>query len=282
MATTLKTLRQEAGMALNEVYIGTLSAGNVNMLTDVALIDPDESPSLYDRAWVKMTAGAAIGEVRRVRDTDVEALIKGYDPDNGTLQLSRALTNLPVATDTFELHTLLDPDTLDDLINRTLEKCYYLERETIDPVVDQREYPLAAYPWITERAVVRAVYWRYGDVAAAYSYRALRWWIISEDAGALTLHVRLYSSDGKYVVEGLRPYAALATDDATTNCPKDWVLAGAEMAVYRWLAHRGPAEDSVRYMALADLSATRFSNYSKRYQPRPKARVQHVDEPWVV
>ena len=282
MAIARKALRQELGFDLNELYVGTLSAGNVNVLTDDALIDPDESASKYDRAWVRVTSGAADGEVRRVRDTDVDAAVTGYDPDNGTLTLSRALTGLPVATDTFELHSLLNPTDLDTCINRALRKCHYLERETIDPVADQREYALAGYAWITSRALVRDVYWRYGDTALEYRYRRMRWWKVTEDAGVLTLHVRPYGVDGKYVLEGIKAYAELDTDAATTECPEDWVKAGAEMEVYRFLAHRGPAEDSKRYKALQVEAAGLFGALARAYQPRPKIRVQLHDTPWVM
>ena len=283
MATTLKTLRQTLGESLNECYLGVIAAGTlVTLLYDTTLIDPDDTPSRFDRAWVKIVSGPADGEIRRVRQTDVDAGIAGYDQELGTLQLSRALLNLPVAGNEYELHTRLDPDQIDSLINSTLGKCYYIEREIIDPVAEQREYSLAAYTWLTEQSQVQQVYWRYGDTAAQYQYRPMRWWEISEDAGVLTLHVKPYDTDGKYIVEGTRSYAELATDAATTKCPPDWVRAGAEMLMCRFLAEKGPAQDAARMKKKEDEARERFIGLSRRFQPRPRVRILHPQTPWVV
>lgn len=283
MATSRKSLRQVLGQDLNECYLGTIAAGTlVTLLYDTALIDPDETESRFDRAWVKIVSGAADGEIRRIRQRDVGAGVYGYNPELGTLQLTRALINLPVADDGYELHTRLDPDDIDTRINRTLNKCYYLEREIINPVAEQREYSLAAYAWLTEEAQVQQVFWRYGDTALEYQYRPMRWWEISEDAGVLTLHVKPYDTDGKYIVEAIRPYAELATDAAETDCPPDWVRAGAEMLLCRFLAEKGPAQDAARLKKREEEARKRFIGLCRRYQPRPRVRIQHPESPWVV
>lgn len=277
---TLKALRQSLGRALNELHIGELTAATVNQLTDDTLIDPDQSSSRYDRNWVKIVSGDADGEVRRVRATAGD--IDGYDPENGTLQLVRALDDAPAIGDDYELHSLLSPDDIDYWINDTLATHYHVERETIDPVDDQREYSLAAHSWITSRSLVRRVFWRYGDTVDEYTYRPLRWWKITQDGSSFTLHVEPYDDDGKYILQGVKPYVELSTDTDSTDCPEGWVLAGAEMRIYRFLARNGPAEDSERYQNAEARARGRYIGLSRNYQPRPEVHVRTREYPWVV
>lgn len=276
MATSLRTLRQTLGQTLREMRLGTITNATLSLLTDEVLIDPDETPSRYDRAWVKLVSGPAEGQIRRVRSTDENSGIDGYDPENGTLQLSRALTAQPASGDTYEMHTFLSPDDIDQCINDTLEKCFRIEQLTLEPVADQREYVLPAQ--IETEAQIRGVSWRNDNVDRL---RPLRWWRVTQDGNEVTLHVRPWGVRGDYVVEAAIPYQPLDSDTDETDCPEEWVLAGAEMLVYRLLTRQGPAQDSERYERDEAKARQRYMGLSRAHQPRPTVQVTFPDTPWV-
>jgi len=278
MSTSLESLRQEIGQDLNECFVGTVVTATANNVTCTALIDPDESSSLYDRAWLKMTSGGADGDVRRVRATGDS--VTGYDAANGLLQLSRALSAVPASGDSFELHTLIDPDQLDRLINNGLERCVYIDWTTVTVVSSQREYDLSEYTWITRPGQVHDVRWVYGDTANQKRYLPIRWFFVEMDAGSPTLHVdpnELQGDDFVFLAE--RPYAALSSDSDTTDCPIEWAKAQAIWEVYRWLARTGPAEDVARYQMAQQIAAIRLGRMYRAYTPRLPRRIQFTEGP---
>lgn len=359
MATSLKSLRQGLGLDLAECTVATVSSGSATTITADALVDHDASSSRYDRAWLKVTSGNAAGSVRRIRETDKDEIVKGFDPENGILQWSRELSDAPSAGDEFEIHQLLDPDRMDTLINRALQRCTYLEQENITVVSGRPEYSLAAYAWLTRTPQVQQVYWRYGErvrltdtsiafaetIAGApgeitdtknnlasfktgdaivvsgsasndgtytvsiggvagtirtteetnfeaagatvtitgvgqYRYRPMRWWRVSEDAGALTLHIRPLAAEGDTIVlEGIGPYEALSGDDEETDCPAEWVRTMARWEIYNWLVQTGPAQDVSRYEERRAEAYRDARRLYKLHAPRPRPRIQQPDTP---
>ena len=184
----------------------------------------------------------------------------------------------PVGAEEYEIHTLMHPDDLDRLINNGLKRCHYLDEEEIAVVSGQREYDLSDITWLTRKKQVNKVLWIQGSTANKQRHLPM-WWQIEEDAGVLTLHVRPYTvtTGQNMLLIGTRPYAVLATDAATTDCPEDWAKAAAILEVYQWLTRGGPAKDVKRYQAARDEAADVWYEKCRRYAPRPTFVVKLPD-----
>ncbi len=139
----------------------------------------------------------------------------------------------------------------------------------------RRRFPLPA--WITHRQQVVEVWRR----AAAHPQRvmsAVTWWRTTSNPGPvgpeLWLEVDPPPNMGEtLLVEGLRAYEPLASDDATTDAPVDWVSQGALVEMYRHLHRDAPAGDVARYAALQQDAALEFQQLSRLYRPRATRRV---------
>jgi hypothetical protein len=279
MGTTLKTLRQEIGKDLRECTTGRVDSATAYTLTDADLIDPDESSSLYDRAWVTLyTLGGLTSATRRVRATGDNAT--GYDSASGTLRWARALDAIPDVGSEYEVHTLLSPDELDRCIDAGLARCYYLDDLNITVVSGQREYDLSSYTYLTEKGQIIDVFWLYGATANERQLIPLDWFEVVEDAGALTLRIRplTYSiSTATMVVRVVRPYGTGVWTEDGTNCPLRWAKAAALVYVYQFLQAHAPAQDASRYEREQAKAAADFTTLCYQLQPRPPRRIQHTE-----
>jgi hypothetical protein len=254
---------------LAECHTGTISTPSSTTFVDESLIDYGGSgDEKLLGAWVLVTSGTQLGTLRRVST---------YNDKTGQVTLSRAWT--PPTSASYELHTKLSPADLKRCINAGLGRCFYLDRQEITAVDGQREYSLAAYTWLTETKQLAQVLWKQGDTDNEHRYLPLSWWQLSADAGALTLHVdpMTIMSGSAYVLVALRPYAALATDAATTDCPLDWAKAAAMVEVYRLISRNDPAMDATRLKGWqAEVTAVLFEK-DRRYMPRPVTYVRLPD-----
>lgn len=282
MSTTRKALRQAVGYDLAELYVGEVESGTTTSIICSALVDPDEDPTLYDRAWLKFTEGDAEGDIRPIRVTDEDLGVTGYVPSTGGLTWARALDDAPGAGDEFELHRLMDPDELDRRINTAITRLHYLNEETITVVSGQREYALSDYAWLTRRSQVVDVLWVRGSTALKKTYPPVNWFRVEEDAGDLTLHIEPYALETggqQMVLVAERPYAELATDAATTDCPEDWIRAAAIVEIYNWLVRTGPGRDTALYRYRRDDAVRVYSQKTRHYKPSLPRRVQLKDRP---
>ncbi len=283
MGTTLKTLRQLIGLELGECITGRVDSATAYTLTDADLIDPDESSTLYDRAWLKLYTSAGLDSaVRRLRAANEETGVKGYDPDSGTLRWTRALDSVPEAGDEYELHTLMAPDDLDRCIDNGLARCYYLDDISIPVVSDRREYSLSAYTYLTDITQIIDVFWYYGDTSQERQLIPLEWFNVQADSNALTLHIRplTYSTaTATLLLRVVRPYGTGIWTEAGTACPLDWAKAAALVECYTWLQNHAPAQDAKRYEAAQLKAAANFAALCYKYQPRPSRRIQLDDTP---
>lgn len=283
MGVTLKTLRQEIGKDLRECATGRVDSATAYTLTDADLIDPDESSSLYDRAWVKLfTSGGLASATRRVRASS--DTVMGYDPASGTLRWARALDTIPSAGDEYELHTLLSPDDLDRCIDAGLARCHYLDDLEIATVDAQREYDLSAYTYLTSAGQIVDVFWLYGDTANRRQLIPVNWFEVQEQVidgeKALTLRIRPISystATATLVIRHTRPYGTGIWTEDGTACPLRWAKAAALVEVYRYLQMHSPAEDAQRYQQEQLKAAADFTSLAYQYQPRPARRVQHSE-----
>lgn len=140
---------------------------------------------------------------------------------------------------------------------------------------NRRRFQLPA--WITHRQQVVEVWRR----AAAHPQRvmsAVTWWRTTASSGPTGLELWLDVdpppvAGETLLIEGLRAYDALASDEATTDAPVDWVAQGSLVEVYRHLRRDAPAGDVARYEALHRDAALEFQQLSRLYRPRATRRV---------
>lgn len=139
----------------------------------------------------------------------------------------------------------------------------------------RRRFPLPG--WITHRQQVVEV-WRRAAPHPQRVMSAVTWWRTTSNPGPmgpeLWLDVDPPPNTGEtLLIEGLRAYDPLASDDATTDAPVDWVAQGALVEVYRHLHRDAPAGDVARYAALQHDAALEFQQLSRLYRPRATRRV---------
>ena len=268
MSVTRAALRQAVAARMMRTAVGTAGGGST-----VALADPDQlqdagaSDDLWTGAWLHVTAGANAGEVRRVTV---------YDPAAGSVTVNRPFAQPIDATSAYELLRLLAPAELHQAIDDTLARCW---RRTLadltSAAADQRRFPLPA--WVTRRQQVVEVWERRGVPPHGERLRAVDWWRLTRRpvASGSPFGVEIgRAPGGALVVEALRPYEALATDQSVTDAPAEWVVAGALAHAYRRLRRDAPAADVDRYAALQFEAAHEFQRLSRLYQPRAVRRVQ--------
>lgn len=141
--------------------------------------------------------------------------------------------------------------------------------------VNRRRFPLPA--WVTHRQQVLEV-WRRAADHPQRVLTALSWWRTSSNPGPvgpeMWLEVDPPPGAGEtLLVEGLRAYDPLSSDEATTDAPVDWVSQGALVDLYRHLHRDAPAGDVARYAALQRDAALEFQHLSRLYRPRATRRV---------
>jgi len=124
------------------------------------------------------------------------------------------------------------------------------------------------------------VIWKCDSLADAEKrLLALNWFRVVNDSGALSLHIRPYTSSGgeELVVQVVRPYDALPTETMETDCPLRWARAAAILEIYNWLMRTGPAEDVKRWKEARDEAAGAFASLCRVHAPRPARRIQFGD-----
>ncbi len=112
----LTSLRKDVGKALRECVTGYVDAVTDTTIQDNDLIDPIEAESLYTGAWLYIISG---------NGSTVEGHILRYNPSSGLLTLSRPLLPTPEVSDEYEIHTLIRPTILNELIQEAVSPLYY-------------------------------------------------------------------------------------------------------------------------------------------------------------
>ena len=271
-------LRQRIGKTLNEITVGLADSGSTTTLVDAELIDPLESAEFYQGAWVWM-----IEEFGAIPIAWSERRVSVYTPAAGTLTFSREWPGVRNNAMTYEIHRLIRPSVLNDIIGQAIKRLTYEITQEIVVVDGQRQYDLSAVcedtddtVWFTDPAQALEVYWRDGD-AGEHIYYPLEWWDVMLIDGVPTLMVPPYSatSSAKLVLHAWRTYRDFADESTAQDVHVDWLEALCLAMAYEHLMRHGPAQDTERYQRQMLAEYTRYAQLRKAYAPRPRYR-QHL------
>jgi len=288
MGLTLTQLRREIGQDIGECVVGVVDAGSTNSIQDDDLLDIDASDTEYDHAWIRVYwvdgAGELYDQTRRVRITNHENGVEGYDPHSGTIVVSRPWTFSVPADSYYEIHKLIDPTQLDRLILNGVRRCSYTYLLSLDAVDDQRVYDLSSYTWLTNPVqVVDVTYVSDPTDIDETTRQPLTWWQVNlKDDGGLELHIRPQETDtgDDLYLTCIRPHGDSLSTAGGEDMDERWAKAAAMVEVYTYLIHNAPSQDTDRYAKHLSMWAARFTEQSRVHGPtRSRALVRLGDTP---
>jgi hypothetical protein len=269
----------------------TMGAGRSDQLVCAAFQSTELEPSFFGNTWQYQPTGPNAGQCRRIQ-------YQGLDPASGTLTLERALPTATPSGTAIEIYGRLPPVKyegrlgLNDLVNRTLNECWTIQKLPLPGVQDQKLYPLgSAFPWLqAEDQIVEVFFraanappnaddqlminWRWmpggdnpaveiaqtlnvGDTLLIQAYVPMSWWI---DTG---------SGFGLATTEGL----AGETDRAVMS------LLGMEIVgnawVYNELAKWGLPDDQATYRQLRSQARAAANQWKRLTLQHPQVRKLH-------
>ena len=257
MSTTLSELRQDIGREMQECMVVAITSAATGSFVSTELQSSIGDDRLLQNGYVKLG-----GESLR---------IASYTASTGTVTLDRSLDDVP--TGNAEIHTIFPTDEMDDAINHTLPRCMYYKTVEIDTSDGELEYSLAAYTWLARPAQVFRAEWVVGDTDDEYRYAKTTDWDIYEADNVLTLRLMRTRTDQLNLV-CVSPYAELAADAGTTDCPADWVRAGAKTYLYNLKAGLGTNDSTKAMEKQRSKAAAEYDSLTARYSPRRAPQIR--------
>lgn len=254
---TLQEIRREVGFSLNELILATVSSATPTTVTSSDLVDSIASSETLEGGYVRFSDGS-------------ERRIASYDPETGTITLSRSISPVPPYDSTFEIHQMLPASEIDRIINRVLENLFYVDRAEVE-VGDDGSISLEGIDGLAPLYRIFSVSVTLSPNATRYSL--VSWEVVEEDDGHY-LRVPAWVPARTVEIEFLRPYGALSSDSDTTDCPLPWVASGTRMEILTLISRRAPTEDARRFLEAVERERVAFTNLSKMYAPRPKVVVK--------
>ncbi|MDE2096679.1 MAG: hypothetical protein KGL39_05475 [Patescibacteria group bacterium] len=150
---TLTQFRQAAAREFGAFTSGTATSGNSNLvLTDATW--PMMSTLAQDDLYVDYFVYRPNATVA----TDKVRTVKTYNPSQGQLTADAFWSYNWTPGEAYELHGMFDPNTLLQLMNDALKRCFITVEFTVPPVADgTRENITALQPWLTNKRWIRWV-----------------------------------------------------------------------------------------------------------------------------
>lgn len=268
---TLKEIREtimgRAGLLFSPVVATTIGTASYT-INELADLSPDPF-RMRDSFLYKPTAE----EFRRI-------LSFGY-PTNNNVVLSREFTAAATISPA-QIYFLLDPPECNRTISEAHQSLYTIERTSISLVANQNEYAIANA--LHTKTQVLNILYRYTVGGADIYETAAPAFKLIEDDNVVTLHLITNEqtpavANTSVVVVWRKYYGALATDAATTTCPRELILPKAEMALFKKLFKRHG--DAAKRIFGQDLSIAEkdFMEARELIIAPSEARELHISEP---
>lgn len=274
MSTTGGALRGRVGRVLDPIYrADTATGGTTTTLVSAKWPwkDSGQGASRYVGKVVVRPDAALASDTYRTIQVDA--------PTTGTLTPYDAWTNAPIATEAFEVWGTFDPSQVLDYANRAAETLNVLEEVDVVGVSGQRQYSLAAYPWLTRPDQVVATLLRTGSTAGAYLYDTFPGAYVSVDEAALTLNLAasMVGPSDTLRILAVRDYALLAplaTFASATDAPLAWLAYETCLLMLREPAGGRYAPDMDNVMQRLELDIERKCIYFRDlYAPKVSRRL---------
>lgn len=220
-STTRQTLREEASSDLKLRFRGTGTGSSGTAITVVEYSD------LFTEARAPLAAYlAATGseDFRRVET---------FDETTGAITLNRA----SVPDGAVDLYFILTPVDWNEAINRALASLFFTDEFELALTSGQSLYPFTGQDWLQVKHQVEGVFWQYETGTPVWTQRTpVATYDLIQDANAVQINVGALPTDLtdlKLIIEGRHYYEALASDAATTTCPKELALAQTKVNALR-------------------------------------------------
>lgn len=275
------TMRQELAKEMGMYASGTTTAaGSSSTVVDSGKIVSISNTNQWRGGWLKMTSGAANGEVRNISD---------YAIGTGIFTVTPVLSGGSGSSATYEVYRDMSPTDLDEAINDALmllhiEDEHVFSGDKVDPTfLSRREYQMPMT--ITKRSQIIGLerHMSWGEVEG--ERRMSRWepvgnggHMIREQDGAVW--ILFYESPGAnsvYRVRYLRPYTyahdlRITADTTQVTLPLQDVITAAKYQAYDRLIKMAPPnaknEEWVRRRNEARASWHKLiARYSRRSSP---------------
>ena len=230
MATSTRLLiRQTASGRLGGCITGAITSSvtaPVATATDTNnLLDSDESENALIGNYFMFTEGNNAGVIRR---------LSSYVPASGVVAFGNSMSGNAVSGDDYEMQEHLSPTDWNTCINAALRRCTRRREAAVSFTDDYNQVSLASLTDLTRDNQILEVWTQTGPTGQKRRRRLMKnvSWESYEDDDVLTLNLtKSLKADApnnlELYVAYIAPYAALATDAATTNCDLDWVVTGA-------------------------------------------------------
>ena len=271
MAETIsrRVLREAVSHELKLRYRGTASAVGASSLTVVEFSD------LFSEAMAPLAAYFVEAEddnvdFRRVLD---------FDDVTGVITANRALPAGLANGNLVDLYFIITPVDWNSAAMDAIRKLYFTDRITIPPVSGESLYAIPE-GWLQRRGQVERIVFRWTSNDRDQEIDAASYDLI-EDANAVSILFGALPTEDvssfSIIVEGRHFYEELATDAATTTCPKQLAKAQLKVdALRRVWAVMGEAEAKKMFETEMKQAQLELLDAKKLHVPQTQVSPVHV------
>lgn len=253
-------------------------AGELGLIIST-VIDVDADPNFTIAGLIDYSP-----DVQRMHDAflhqaGVWRRIVDYDNATGVVTVTRTSA---IAVGACEIYSFLDPDDMNGAINEALQELYFEDVESISLVADTKLYSLPT--WMQHRGQFISLKWR--DIVAVTTDALedhVQSYTINEDNNALTVMVHDKLRDITTYdlrVAGRRNYTELASEAATTTCPRALIIANAKVKVLHRIMQKFGKSINTLFGPKMMVAERELITAKSDWLPKLKAREFIEDEFW--
>lgn len=231
MAETIDraTIRNTASASLRLRFQGAIT----NVVTTTLTV-----PGLGDRFTLATAPVSAYTWPHEATpDFDNYRRITAFDAAWAAVTINRIHTGSIDGLD-LSIYLILTPGDWNEVIDEQLSHLWRTQRVSVTPVDGTSLYSLAGVAdWVQSRQQIERLCWRFTPSGSPVYERDIGAYKLINDAGviSLLLEARPDDDEANYTIQldARRHYDALATDAATTTCPRALILAATKLGALR-------------------------------------------------